>query len=89
MPRDFASHSIAELEQKIEELRFVQDESAVDISEEIGKLSEKSQEQVLAYEYEGVRYDCGSKLGYLKATVDFALRHPEVKEGFSEFLKTR
>lgn len=48
-----------------------------------------SQEQVLAYEYEGVRYDCGSKLGYLKATVDFALRHPEVKEGFSEFLKTR
>ena len=34
---------IAELEQKIEELRFVQDESAVDISEEIGKLSEKSQ----------------------------------------------
>jgi UTP--glucose-1-phosphate uridylyltransferase len=48
-----------------------------------------SQEQVLAYEYEGVRYDCGSKLGYLKATVDFALRHPEVKDGFSEFLKTR
>ena len=34
---------IAELEHKIEELRFVQDESAVDISEEIGKLSEKSQ----------------------------------------------
>ena len=34
---------IAELEQKIEELRFVQDESAVDISEEINKLSEKSQ----------------------------------------------
>ena len=48
-----------------------------------------SQEQVLAYEYEGVRYDCGSKLGYLKATVDFALRHPEVKDGFKEFLKTR
>ena len=35
---------IAELEQKIEELRFVQDESAVDISEEIEKLSEKSQQ---------------------------------------------
>jgi UTP--glucose-1-phosphate uridylyltransferase len=48
-----------------------------------------SQEQVLAYEYEGVRYDCGSKLGYLKATVDFSLRHPEVKDGFKEFLKTR
>jgi UTP--glucose-1-phosphate uridylyltransferase len=46
-------------------------------------------EQVLAYEYEGVRYDCGSKLGYLKATVDFALRHPEVKDDFSEFLRKR
>ena len=30
------------------------------------------QEQVLAYRYKGVRYDCGSKLGYLKATVEFA-----------------
>ena len=47
------------------------------------------QEQVLAYEYEGVRYDCGSKLGYLKATVEFALRHPEVSKGFAEFLGQR
>jgi UTP--glucose-1-phosphate uridylyltransferase len=47
------------------------------------------EEPVFAYEYEGVRYDCGSKLGYLKATVEFALRHPEVKEDFSEYLKSR
>jgi UTP--glucose-1-phosphate uridylyltransferase len=46
-------------------------------------------EQVLAYEYDGVRYDCGSKLGYLKATVELALKHPEVKGGFSDFLKNR
>jgi UTP--glucose-1-phosphate uridylyltransferase len=46
-------------------------------------------EQVLAYKYDGVRYDCGSKIGYLKATVDFALNHPEVADEFSEFLKTR
>lgn len=46
-------------------------------------------EQVLAYEYEGIRYDCGSKLGYLKATVDFALNHPEVGTEFAEFLKTK
>lgn len=46
-------------------------------------------EQVLAYEYQGVRYDCGSKLGYLKATVELALRHPEVKDEFSRFLKER
>jgi UTP--glucose-1-phosphate uridylyltransferase len=43
----------------------------------------------LAYEYDGVRYDCGSKLGYLKATVELALKHPEVKGGFSDFLKNR
>jgi UTP--glucose-1-phosphate uridylyltransferase len=46
-------------------------------------------EQVLAYEYEGIRYDCGSKLGYLKATVEFALNHPEVREEFAQFLKSR
>lgn len=48
-----------------------------------------AKEQVLAYEYQGVRYDCGSKLGYLKATVELALRHPEVKDDFAQFLKTR
>lgn len=44
-------------------------------------------EQALAYRYKGVRYDCGSKLGYLKATVEFALKHPEVKDEFSAFLR--
>ncbi len=43
----------------------------------------------MAYLYEGVRYDCGSKLGYLKATVDFALRHPELDSEFSAFLQQR
>jgi len=48
------------------------------------------QEQaVMAYQYEGVRYDCGSKLGYLKASVDFALRHPEVDQEFAAFLLQR
>ena len=46
-------------------------------------------EQVLAYKYHGTRFDCGSKLGYLKATVEFALRHPEVAADFEEYLKTR
>ncbi len=36
---------------------------------------------------EGERYDCGSKLGFLKATVDFALKHEEVKDQFKEYLK--
>ena len=45
------------------------------------------EEQVLAYRYRGTRYDCGSKLGYLKATVEFGRRHPEVGDGFSDYLK--
>lgn len=45
-----------------------------------------TEEQVLAYRYLGKRFDCGSKLGYLKATVEFALRHPEVKAGFERYL---
>ncbi|GAB3547073.1 UTP--glucose-1-phosphate uridylyltransferase GalU [Noviherbaspirillum agri] len=45
-----------------------------------------AQEKVLAHRFEGVRYDCGSKLGYLQATVQLALRHPEVKEQFAAFL---
>ncbi|MDH6155350.1 UTP--glucose-1-phosphate uridylyltransferase GalU [Polynucleobacter sphagniphilus] len=47
------------------------------------------EEPVFGYEYEGVRYDCGSKLGYLKASVEFALRHPEVGAGFAQYLKDR
>lgn len=43
--------------------------------------------RVLAYEFQGRRYDCGSKLGYLQATVDYALKHPEVSTSFRDFLK--
>ena len=45
-------------------------------------------EQVLAYRFEGKRYDCGSKLGYLQATVEFALEHPELRDDFREYLVT-
>ncbi|PRX26062.1 UDP-glucose pyrophosphorylase [Paraburkholderia sp. BL6669N2] len=44
-------------------------------------------EQVLAYKYRGTRFDCGSKIGYLKATVEFALRHPEVRVEFRAYLE--
>ena len=39
------------------------------------------EERVLAYAFDGRRYDCGSKLGYLEATVDFGLKHPETGGG--------
>ncbi|MBX9799736.1 MAG: UTP--glucose-1-phosphate uridylyltransferase GalU [Burkholderiaceae bacterium] len=45
-------------------------------------------EKVLAYRYDGQRYDCGSKLGYLKAMVAMGLKHPETGAGFTEYLKT-
>jgi UTP--glucose-1-phosphate uridylyltransferase len=45
-----------------------------------------AQERVLAYRYAGQRYDCGSKLGYLKATAAIGLKHPETAAGFAEFL---
>ena len=45
-----------------------------------------AEEQVLAYRYQGKRYDCGSKLGYLEATVAFGLRHPEVGTAFAASL---
>ncbi|MDA8383332.1 MAG: UTP--glucose-1-phosphate uridylyltransferase GalU [Betaproteobacteria bacterium] len=44
------------------------------------------EQQVLAYEFEGIRYDCGSKLGYLKATVEYALKHGEVGDAFRQYL---
>jgi UTP--glucose-1-phosphate uridylyltransferase len=44
-------------------------------------------EPVRAYRFDGKRYDCGSKLGYLEATVEFGLKHPELGERFSAYLR--
>lgn len=44
-------------------------------------------EFVLAHAFDGKRYDCGSKLGYLEATVAYGLKHPETGEQFEELLK--
>lgn len=43
-------------------------------------------EQVLCYQFSGRRYDCGSKMGYLQATVEYALEHPELSEKFRKYL---
>jgi UTP--glucose-1-phosphate uridylyltransferase len=48
-----------------------------------------SEERVVAYAFEGRRYDCGNKLGYLEATVELGLKHPEVGAKFAAFLKRR
>ncbi|MCQ4697278.1 UTP--glucose-1-phosphate uridylyltransferase GalU [Paraclostridium sordellii] len=46
-------------------------------------------EVIYAYNFEGKRYDVGDKLGFLKATVDYALKRPELKSDFIEFLKEK
>lgn len=46
-------------------------------------------ERALVYEFSGTRYDCGSKMGYLKATIALALEHPEVGEEFAAYLDAR
>jgi len=45
-----------------------------------------AEEPVLAYPFDGRRYDCGTKLGYLEATVDHGLKHPEVGAAFARWL---
>lgn len=47
-----------------------------------------AEEQVLAYRYHGKRYDCGSKIGYLEATLAMARKHPEVGEKFEALLQS-
>jgi UTP--glucose-1-phosphate uridylyltransferase len=44
-------------------------------------------EPVYAYEFEGKRYDCGSKLGYLQATVEFGMKHESLGPKFTEYLR--
>lgn len=56
----------------------------IQLTDAIAALLEE--EPVLAYEFTGTRYDCGSKLGYLKATMDYGLKHPEVGDVFRDYL---
>ena len=46
------------------------------------------EEAVYAYRFSGKRYDCGSKLGYLQATVEYALSHPALGSGFRSYLRS-
>lgn len=56
----------------------------IQLTDAIAKLL--NEETVLGYEFDGKRFDCGSKSGYLQATVEFALQHPELKQEFESYL---
>ncbi len=57
----------------------------IQLTDAIAKLLKK--ERVLAYEFSGKRYDCGDKLGYLQANVEYALDHKELGKSFRNYLK--
>jgi UTP--glucose-1-phosphate uridylyltransferase len=57
----------------------------IQLTDGIAKLLKK--ETVMAYQFQGKRYDCGTKLGYLEATMAYALKHPEVEADFRLLLK--
>jgi len=46
------------------------------------------QQSIFAYKFEGKRYDCGDKLGFMKANIEFSKKHPEIGKEFIEFLKS-
>ena len=58
----------------------------IQLTDAIGRLMEN--EAVYAFQYDGKRYDCGSKEGFLEATVELALEHEEVGDAFRQYLKT-
>ncbi|AVT10261.1 UTP--glucose-1-phosphate uridylyltransferase GalU [Paracidovorax avenae] len=58
----------------------------IQLTDAIARLM--TREAVYAFRYEGKRYDCGSKEGFLEATVELALQHPQVGAAFREYLKT-
>ena len=58
----------------------------IQLTDAIARLMQS--ERVYAYQYAGKRYDCGSKEGFLQATVELALQHPQMGTPFREYLKT-
>jgi UTP--glucose-1-phosphate uridylyltransferase len=57
----------------------------IQLTDGIARLMQR--EPVYAFEFEGKRYDCGSKLGYLQATVEYALNHPTLGRDFANYLR--
>src|ERR1700683_4118231 len=58
----------------------------IQLTDGIARLMQR--EGVYAFEFEGKRYDCGSKLGYLQATVEYGLKHPSLGSEFAAYLKS-
>jgi len=59
----------------------------IQLTDAIARLLDE--QGVDAWEFTGRHFDCGSKLGYLKATVEYALKHPELGDDFARYLNER
>ena len=57
----------------------------IQLTDGIARLMQR--EPVYSFEFEGKRYDCGSKLGYLQATVEYGLKHPSLGSEFAKYLR--
>jgi UTP--glucose-1-phosphate uridylyltransferase len=57
----------------------------IQLTDGIARLMQR--EPIYSFEFEGKRYDCGSKLGYLQATVEYGLKHPSLGPEFAEYLR--
>ena len=57
----------------------------IQLTDGIARLMQR--EAIYSFEFEGKRYDCGSKLGYLQATVEYGLKHPSLGSEFAEYLR--
>ena len=60
-------------------------DSEIQLTDAIGMLLKS--ELVYAYEFLGMRYDCGSKLGYIQASIKYALKDPDIQDALSKYLK--
>jgi UTP--glucose-1-phosphate uridylyltransferase len=69
-------------------LRKIRPGSGGEIQLTDGIVALLDDEPVLAYRFDGVRYDCGSKIGYLKASVELGMKHPEVGAEFAKYLES-
>lgn len=70
-----------------EQLRTTERGAGGEIQLTDGIAALRKSEEVFAYSFEGKRYDCGSKIGYLQATVELALQHEELADDFRAYLK--
>ena len=59
----------------------------IQLTDAIQKLNEI--QRVFAYEFEGTRYDVGEKIGFIKTTIEFALKNPELREDVLDFMKEK